>query len=103
PLPMPRHGPVVRLCWALADLHLGGDMRLPPTAAPRPRHAECPPGAQARRQLSPQRTAALNIERLIDGLMADPHRTIARKVEPQTPRDLLRAPSPRPAPTLPRP
>ena len=81
----------------------GATMRLAPPAAPRPWHAQRPPGAQAGRQLAPQRAAALHVERLVDGLVADPHRLIARKVEPQPPGDLLRAPRPRPAPVLPRP
>ena len=103
PLPMPRHGPVVRLRRALADLHLGRHMRLSPASRPRPRHAQRPPGAQARRQLPPQRAAALDVERLVDGLVAYPHRLIAGEVEPQPPGDPLWAPCTRPAPMLPRP
>src|SRR5690242_676635 len=52
---------------------------------PRPRH----------------RAAALDVERLVDGLVADPHRLVAGEVEPQPPGDLLRAPRARPAPVLP--
>ena len=59
--------------------------------------------AQAGRQLAPQRAPALDVERLVDRLVADAHRLVPRKVEPQALGNLLRAPRPRPAPGLPRP
>src|SRR3954466_7700698 len=86
---------------APADHPLGRDVRLAAPPAPRPRHAERTPGAQAGRQLATQRAAALDVERLVDGFVADPHRLVAGKVEPQPPGDLLRAPRARPAPVLP--
>src|SRR5918995_596068 len=64
------------------------------------RPARRPPRAQARGQLPAQRTTALHVERLVDGLVRDPHRLILREVNPQSVRDLLRAPRPRPTPIL---
>ena len=81
----------------------GADEGLAPPAAARPRHAQRPPGAQAGGQLAPQRAAALDVQRLVDGLVADAHRLVVGKVEPQAPGDLLRAPRRGPAPMLPPP
>src|SRR5690349_22589219 len=78
-------------------------MRLPPSAAARPRHAQRPAGPQAGGQLAPQRAAALHVQRLVDGLGADAHRLIARKVEPQPSGNLLGAPRPGPPAMLPAP
>ena len=51
-----------------------------------------------------QRAAALDVQRLVDRLVRDPHRLIIGEVDPQPVRDLLRAPRRRPAPVLaPRP
>jgi hypothetical protein len=58
----------------------------------RARHAQCPSGAGARDQLALQRAAALNEQRLVDGLVADPHRLIIGEIDPEAVRDLLRAP-----------
>src|SRR5216683_704741 len=60
--------------------------------------AQRPAGAQVRRQLTPQRTAALDIQGLVDRLVRDPHGLIIREIGPQPVRDLLRAPRPGPAP-----
>ncbi len=100
---MPRHRPVGRLRRALAGHDLGGNERLAPSAAARPRHAQRPPSAQASRKLAPQCAPALHVKRLVDGLVADPHGRDLGKVEPQAPGDLLRAPRLAPAPRLPRP
>jgi hypothetical protein len=48
-----------------------------------------------------QGTPSLDIKRLIDGLVADPHGCILSKVHFWTPRNLLWAPGAGPAPTLP--
>src|SRR5216683_1529786 len=63
--------------------------------------AQRPAGAQVRRQLTPQRTAALDIQGLVDRLVRDPHGLIIREIGPQPVRDLLRAPRPGPAPIRP--
>jgi len=44
------------------------------------------------RSVHPQGTAALDLKRLIDGFMADAHRLVVRKVDPQAAGDLLRTP-----------
>src|SRR5215218_652004 len=103
PLPVPRHRAVLRLGRTLADEDLGSDERLATSTASRAWHAQGPTRAQALGQLASQRTTALDVERLVDGLMADAHRPVAREVEPQAPGDLLRAPRPGPSPVLPPP
>src|SRR3954468_5752113 len=45
--------------------------------------------------------AALHVQRLVDGLVTDPHGLIVREVDPQPPGDLLRAPRPGPPAGLP--
>src|SRR3954466_1701577 len=100
---MARHRPVGRFRRALADHDLRGDVGFTASAAARPRHAQRPPGPQAGGQLAPQRAAALHVQCLVDGLVADAHRLIAGKVEPQPLGDVLRAPRPGPLPVLPMP
>ena len=68
-----------------------------------PRHPQRPAGPQARGQLAPQRAAPLYVQRLVDGLVADAHRLIARKVEPQPSGNLLGAPRLAPPAVLPAP
>jgi hypothetical protein len=103
PLPVARHRPVGRFHRALADHHPGDDKGFASSTAARPRHAQRPPGAQAGGQLAAQGAPALHVERLVDGLVADAHRRIVRKVEPQAAGDLLRAPRRGPAPVPPAP
>src|SRR3954453_19131186 len=78
-------------------------MRFAPSATARPRHPHRPPGPQAGGQLAPQRAAPLHVQRLVDGLVADAHRLIARKVEPQPAGNLLGAPRLAPPAVLPAP
>src|SRR5919107_1657856 len=68
-----------------------------------PRDAQSPPAPQAGGQVTAQGSAALNEQRLIDGLMADAHRLVLRKVEPQAASDLFRTPRRSPASVLPGP
>ena len=89
------------LALADQDARINEASALP--AAARPRHAQRPPGAQAGRQLAPQRPAALQIERLVDRLVADAHGFIIRELTSRPPRNLLRAPRFGPAPGLPAP
>ena len=95
------HCAVPCLRRTLADEHLGGDKRLTPPARARPRHPQRPARAQAGRQLTLQRSPALDVDRLVDGLVADAHGLVPRKVEPQAPGNLLRAPRHSPPPVLP--
>src|SRR4051812_41059189 len=81
----------------------GGEAGLAPSAAARPRHPQRPPGAQAGGQLAAQRPAALPVQRLIEGFVADAHGLIVAEVEPQAAGDLFRAPGCGPPPVLPTP
>src|SRR5262249_39563469 len=95
---MARDGPVLGLGGTFADQHVFGDMRpcLLPVAHPRnPQRAS---GPHAGGHLSLERTPALDIEGLVDRLMADPHRIIIREVDFEPVGDLLRAPRRHPPP-----
>ena len=86
---------LIRISGAMPDL-------------PRPRlrargTRERPPGAQAGGQLAAQRPAALHVQRLVDGFVADAHGLILGEVKPQAAGDLFRAPGRGPAPVLPSP
>ena len=98
-----RHRPVGRFCRSFADHHLRRHKRLAPPARARLRHPQRPTRAQAGRQLAPQRAPALDVKRLVDGLVADAHGLVSGKVEPQALCDLLRTPRACPAPGLPGP
>ena len=65
-----------------------------------PRHPQRPPGAQAGDQLALERASALDVERLVDRLVADPHGLIIGEVDLQPLRDLLGAPRRDPAAVL---
>src|SRR6266581_907924 len=69
-------------------------------AVPRPWYSERAAGAQAGGQLAAQRPAALDIRRLVDRLVGDPHRPIIGEVDPQPVGDLLRAPGSGPTSVL---
>jgi hypothetical protein len=72
-LPVAGHGTVGHFGRALTDHHLGGDKvfaSLPRSGA---RHPERPACTQTRAQFALQRAAALNVERLIEGFVGDPH------------------------------
>ena len=90
--PVPGDGSVLGLGGPFADHHLGRDVRPGLLAGPGPRDPQRPPGAQAGDQLALQRAAALDVERLVDRLVADPHGLIIGEVDPEPVRDLLRAP-----------
>jgi len=98
--PVARHCPVFGLGRALADQDFGGDELLAPPAGPGLWHSQRTAGAQTRGELSSQRTAALNVERLVDRLVGDPHGLIIGEVDRQPVGDLFRAPGGRPAPVL---
>ena len=60
-------------------------------------HSQCTTGAQTGRQLTLQCTASLDVERLIDGFVRDPHGGIIGEVERKPLTDLLWAPTLTPA------
>ena len=100
-LPVTRHRPVTYFGESFTDQHFGTDMGLASTTASRPRNPQRSTSPQAGSLLATQRATALNVERLVDGFVADRHCFIARKVEKQTARNLLRTPSHRPSSGLP--
>lgn len=68
PFPVAWHGAIRYLRRTLADQELGRDETLPAPTGARARHAERPSGAQAGRQLAPQRAASLHVQGLVDRL-----------------------------------
>ena len=60
---------VVDLGGPLAEHDLGADELLAAPAGADPRHAQRSPGAQVRDQFTAQSAAALDVERLVDGLV----------------------------------
>jgi hypothetical protein len=68
-LPKSRDG----LGRAFADHHLCGDEVLAPPAGPCSGDSECAASTQARGELSSQCAPALNVERMVDRLVRDPH------------------------------
>ena len=83
-----------------ADHDVGAYKLLAATTAASPRHAQRPPGAQAGRQLAAQCPPPLDVQRLVDGLVRDPHRVIVGIRYPEPMGDLLRAPRCRPMSVL---
>ena len=99
-LPVPGDGPVVGLGGRWLIIDLVGDEDFWPFRGPRAGLTQRPSGPQARGQLALERAAALHVERLVDRLVADPHRLIIGEVDPQPVADLLRAPGHRPPPVV---
>ena len=98
---MARHGAIGCLRRPFADHDFGRDEGLASTTRASPRYSKWPPGAQAGRQLPPQRASSLNEERLINCFMADAHVVIVREVDWKSAGDLLRAPGFCPPPIFP--
>ena len=86
---MPGNGTVLDFGGPFADQRLGRDVR--PGLAPRPLPwgAQCTAGAQTPDQLALERAAALDVERLVDRLVADAHGLIIGEVDLEPVRDLL--------------
>ena len=82
-LPVAGHGPVFGLRRPLADHDLGSDKLLAPSRGPCPGDTQRPAGAQAGHQLTAQGASALDEQRLVDGLVRDPHGLIIREIGPQ--------------------
>ena len=81
----------------LADQHVVGDV-VPGSASDSSSGGpQRTPGSQAGDQFTLQRAASIDIEGLVDGLVADPHGLIIGEVDRQTPRDLFGAPGLHPA------
>ena len=89
---MPRNGPVVDLRRPLADHeHRVDEPALPPPGLALGL-ADRPAGPQALRELAAQLAAPLQVEGLVDRLVADVHRLILRVLPGQVSADLLWAP-----------
>ncbi len=78
---MPRQGAILDVRRPCADQDLRRNEPFPATVGTRARNAERTSRTQVRRQLATQRAAALDIQRLVDRLVADAHGEIVRKVE----------------------
>jgi len=74
--------------WLIKRLRGDVGPRLLP--CPGPRHPQCAAPAQAGDEIPLECTAALNVERLVDGIVADPHGLIIGEIEGDPSGDLLR-------------
>ncbi len=92
---VPGHCPVGGLGGPGGDRDLLGDEGPAAALGAGPRLTQRPPGRQTRGQLPGQYATALDIQRLVDRLVADPHRLIIGEVDREPATDLLRAPDPR--------
>ena len=91
-LPVSRNRSVLDLGGPLPDQDFGSDKRLTATTAAGPWHAQRLPGAQAGRQFAAQCPPPLDVQRLVDSLVRDPHRDVIGILYPEAVGDLLRAP-----------
>jgi hypothetical protein len=96
--PVAGNGAVLGLGGAFADEHVGGDVSPGSLSCPGPRYAQRPSGPQAGNQLALQRAAPLDVESLVDRLVADPHGLIFGEVDLESLRDLFGAPALHPPP-----
>lgn len=80
-LPVTRHGPVLGFHRTLADQNLRRDEGFASPVGSCPRHPQGAPRPQASGQLKSQRAATLDVEGLVDGLVADAHRRVAQVIK----------------------
>src|SRR4051794_8584854 len=97
---MAGNGPIGGLRRAFADQDLRTYEAFPAPARASPRNAQRPARSQAGDELALERSAALDVQRLVDRLVRDPHRVIIGEVHRQPVCDLLGAPGLGPAPIL---
>jgi hypothetical protein len=83
PFPVPGHGPVLGFGGPLAQHVVGADVTLRAVAGAFSGFAQGSPGAKARHQLTLERAPALDVERLVDRLVADTHVLIMGEVNDQ--------------------
>lgn len=96
--PVPGDLAVLDLRGTLLKHRLRSHVRPGLLAGSRSRRPFGPASAQVPGLLALKPATALNVERLVDRLMGDPHRLILREVQGQAPSDLLRAPAGDPLP-----
>src|SRR5436305_1842689 len=99
---MTRNRAIIHLSRPLTDQQLVSHEAPVPLGRPvsgRPERPTCP---QTGGQFAAQRSAALDIQRLIDRLVGHAHRFIIGEVQAEAPGDLLRAPALPPTAILPR-
>ena len=101
-LPVAGNGTIIGFGGSLADHDLGGDELLPSSTRASPRHSQGSAGPQAGDELAFECTPALDVERLVDRLVGDPHGLIIGEIDPQPVRDLLGTPRLRPSTILAR-
>src|SRR4029453_11884139 len=91
--PVAGHGSVFGLGGPFADHYLGRHVRPGLLPGPGSWDPKRPAGPQACDELALERTSALDVEGLVDGLVADPHGLIIGELDLQPLGDLLGAPS----------
>ena len=79
--PMPRHRTVVCFGWAFTDRDFGRDELPASPPGPGPRNTQRSNGPQTGHQFPRQGASALDIERLVDGFVGDPHRLIIGEID----------------------
>jgi hypothetical protein len=97
---MARNGPVSGFHRARCDHYCSRQEMLAtrlPACSRYPQRSSC---SQAGHQFTLECSAPLDVQRLVDGLVRDPHRPIMRKIDLQSIGDLFRTPGRRPAPVL---
>ena len=89
--PMPWRFAISDFVWPRADGDVIGDESGAELLRSRPRLAQCSSGAQARHQLSIQRSTSFDAEGLLDRFVGNAHRLVVREVDRQAVGDLCRA------------
>lgn len=92
------HRSVLRLGGSLTDHDISGDVTLRLVARALPRLAQRTSGPQTGHEFTLEGTAPLDVDLLVDRLMADTHLRIAAEIDAQPFGDLLGAPGCRPPP-----
>src|SRR5262245_51138328 len=91
-LPVPGNRAVLGFGRALADHDLWAHELLASRLRASPRDPQCAAGTQACNELTAQRTTALHVKRLVDGLVGDAHGVIIGEIDAEPFGDLLGAP-----------
>ena len=87
---MSGHGTMLHFRRAVGDHHILADRRPHLGLRPGPRHAQRSAGTQTAHQLALVRTASLNVEGLVCGLVRDAHEFVIREVNLQPVDNLFR-------------